>query len=223
MLKSGSLLFVVLALSCVLCGCGLESIPYYNPPVFSISGNNQLTVGDNSNVGLDDDTFKGYEIYYRVYTSEGIAESARTALANYAENNPYDTDGFMTYAENLNFVRVRRKSDSPAPLISPSDDSYYYVNLPSDSDWNITHGSDSSVSVVRSIDATTRRSFYLLSNYSYTSGDADFAGSSDPQSGYLYFVFFAVGYGADTSGTFSTYYGAPTVAEKVFEYYPTQS
>lgn len=206
----------VLALSIVLSGCGLENIPYYDPPIFSYDGT-ILTLRDNGNVSADDSSFKGYEVFYRVYTSSGTAESIQETLTTYAASvtdGDMEPDTFMTYAENLGFVRMRRGSDSSAPLIAPTDTSNYYIQLPQDQDWYIWQdGVSAQTAVARTISSTSRLSFYKASNYN--SGDADFAGTATPSTGTtLYFVFFAAGYWINTEDLTANY-GAPEVADFV--------
>lgn len=213
----------VCALSFVLSGCGLENIPYYDPPVFLSDGSTILTLRDNGNVATDDSSFKGYEVFYRAYTSSGTAESIQETLTTYAASvvdGDMEPDSFMTYAENLGFVRMRRLSDTAAPLIAPTDTSNYYIQLPQSQDWYIWQdGSSTQTSVARTISSTTRLSFYIASNYhgsNDTNGsDADFAGTATPSTGTtLYFVFFAAGYWINTEDLTANY-GAPEVADFV--------
>lgn len=214
--KRGFLLGVavtVFALSFALDGCGLENIPYYDPPVFSSDGATILTLRDSGNVSTDDSSFKGYEVFYRVYTSLGTAESIQETLTTYAGNvvsGDMEPDTFMTHAENSGFVRMRRLSDSATPLVAPTDNSNYYIQLPQDQDWYIWQDDSSTqTAVARSISDTTRLSFYKASNYN--SGDADFAGAGTATP--LYFVFFAAGYWVIEPGNYG--YGAPEVAAVV--------
>jgi len=207
----------VSALSFALGGCGLENIPYYDPPVFSSDGATILTLRDNGNVSTDDSSFKGYEVFYRAYTSSENAELIQETLTTYAGNvvsGDMEPDTFMTWAENNGFVRMCRLSDSAALLVAPTDTSNYYIQLPQDQDWYIWQdGSSTQTAVARSISSTSRLSFYKASNYN--SGDADFAGTVTPSTGTtLYFVFFAAGYWVNTEDLTANY-GAPEVADFV--------
>lgn len=220
-----------LIVACVLISsCGLPKTLYLSPPDFSSSGDNLLVLThtiDNydASEGLNQ-SFKGYEIYYKAYASYSLAENAvaslQTSMSTYSSNPTQ----FMNIADDLGFVRIRRESTSAKPLITiaaPDSDAWAQVQIPSvlDSrDWELTTTNPSSASpipVFRSILDQTRWSFYDTRNFH--EGDADYSGASDPSN--LHFVFFAVAYGKDPEATWQDIYSLPdtiTVSGNLISY-----
>ena len=229
----------IILLACVLFGlvtvsCGLQDIPFYYAPYFSY-GSNVFTLSDSGNVSesTGSSVFLGYEIFYRVYQTEDAADNDRQVLSDWAgrvgaESNALDPDDFVQKATyERGFVRIRHKSDTIAPLIKPTEsNATYYLHIATvsddwyfDQDDSITHDD---IKVCRTLDSTTsasadKLSFYKLSNYE--AGDPDYDGTTDPGSGPLYFVFFAVGYWTNTDDL-SSHFGAPTVITEVVQYTP---
>jgi len=216
-----------------LLGCGLQDVPYFGPPIFSYE-TGVFKLSDSGNVSASTSTsiFRGYEIFYRVYSEESSANTDLQSLTTWAnlvtESATMDPDTFFVNAQDLGFVRIRRQSDSAAPLINllieQSDSSQsFLLNIPSNSNWYINPERDESSQTIvgrtlASTTSTTKLSFYELSNYEV--GDQDYDGISNPLSGSsLYFVFFAVGYWTSTEDL-SEHYGAPTVIPQVVTYMP---
>ena len=228
----------IILLACVLFGlvtvsCGLQDIPFYYAPDFSY-GSNVFTLSDSGNVSesTGSSVFLGYEIFYRVYQTEDAADNDRQVLSDWAgrvgaESNALDPDDFVQKATyERGFVRIRHKSDTIAPLIKPTEsNATYYLHIATVSDdWYFDQDDSTTlddIKVCRTLDTTTsadRLSFYKLSNYK--AGDPDYDdGTTDPGSGPLYFVFFAVGYWTNTDDL-SSHFGAPTVITEVVQYTP---
>ena len=230
------MLFVCVLLGLTMVSCGLQDIPFYYAPNFSYGGN-VFILSDSGNISGSTSTslFYGYEIFYRVYQTEDAAETKRQQLSDWAdtvgaESSALDPDIFVERATGLGFVRIRHKSDTVPPLIAiaPTDsNASYYLHIPavSDTDWYFDQDDSTTaddIKVCRTLANTTsnnKLSFYKLSNYE--AGDPDYDGTTNPSSGPLYFVFFAVGYWTSTDD-FSSHYGAPTVISEVVRYTPPQ-
>ncbi|HWR10921.1 MAG TPA: hypothetical protein VN445_03795 [Rectinemataceae bacterium] len=208
-------------------GCGLPTYLYlYSPSDFFKSSESQLALEHNisnydSSEGSDQ-SFKGYEIYYRVYDSSTAAQSDIDSLVSMASNYEGYPDSFMTYAtSSLDFVRLRSVSSNESPVISisnPSDSAVFYVNLNDGAEWSLNDGDNSILSyLARSItsDFSTRGSFFTSSNYE--SGDDDYEGSDAPAA--IYFAFYTVAFGSDPE-TFETVYSDPVIIDSYLSYTP---
>ena len=141
-----------------------------------------------------------------------------TALINKASIYSSDPDSFMSYANSAGFFRVRLLGSDGAPTDSTpllsisaakaqSDDTYYF-NLEPNSDWLLSDGTTSQT-ICRSVADSTRCGFYKKANFLASSGDADYTGTDSPST--LYFVFFAVAFGTDSSTPWMTVYSAPSL------------
>ncbi len=213
----------------LLSGCGFPTYVYFFAPTdFSLSSANQLELIPNSrNYDAYDNSLKGYEVFYRVYENYNTADDDIDLLVDHAEyiGDSYTPNSFVTYAEeNLDFLRMRTKASEESPLIGISDDSEtpYYFELNDDSDWLLDYGNidspdDDIALLARNIttDFSLRSFFHIKADYE--SGDADYEGDNTPQK--VYFVFFAVAIGVDTS-SFASLYGEPFIIESPVEYVP---
>jgi len=221
------LLYLIILL--VLASCGLYSYVSLNPPSrFYSAGLNFLELHHdlNNNDGSDQE-FLGYEIFYRAYSDFNNAKRDNDLLVTANRNYLGNPDGFINYAKNLGFIRLRRKTNEstdnpPLLLITDVSPEVYYIELNTSGDWIIspTNFSDTSddIELVRSIipDYLTRRSFSLVANYHQ--GDADYEGESSPTT--VSFVFFATAFGKDTA-SFSSIYSEGTVIDTPIQYNPS--
>ena len=206
-----------------LLGCGLQYDPYFGPPIFSYeTGVFELSDSGNFSASTSTFIFRGYEIFYRVYSSESTAISDQAYLSNFAasvtnESNALKPNDFVQDAKfNKGFTRIRRIADSIAPLIAASDQTSF-LKIPQDAEWYVEQDG-MQTTVCRNLSNTTSRlSFYKLSNYE--NGDDDYEYSESTSGSALYFVFFAVGYWTNTED-FSENYGAPAVIPQVVPYTP---
>jgi hypothetical protein len=228
MRKNSSFYLLYLIIIIIFASCGLYSYVSLNPPIsFDDKGSNLLELHHdlNNNDGSDQE-FLGYEIYYRAYSDFNIAKGDDELLATANSNYLGNPDGFINYAKNLGFLRLRRKTNDSAdnpPLLAITDTSpeVYYIELTTLGEWILspTYQSDTTdnIELVRSIisDYATRSS--LTSATNYYQGDIDYEGESSPTT--VYFVFFAVAFGTDTA-SFSSIYSEARVIGTPIQYNP---
>jgi hypothetical protein len=210
-----ALVFPLFALS----GCGLEdNVAYLNSPYFKDNSGTLTLTHNSSNNAYP--FFLGYDIYYRAYSNLSDADTARTtieAATNLTSSTPESVLSQLT--STLSFKKIYLAS---APTVMPTplfnftsignangastitiqlDRSFIANNWYFSTDVNSTH-----IEIVRGINTSSNNSF----NYSYISGDIDFASSSSVVPGAtVYIVAFAVAYGFDFT-TLATYYSFPT-------------
>lgn len=213
------LLAALLVLLSITAGsCGLPKILYLYPPKsFYASGNNAvMLVHDTQNYDVLEGTnqsFKGYEIYYRIYDTVSKAENGISLLNNKMTANPNSPDIVMSYALNtLKYSRMKNIDTSSQPLIfvtSPENNAEFELSLNQVSNWEISGDSlGSSIHVVRPISDSTRQDFFNKNNYLVA--DADFDGSADnPEN--VYIVLFAVAYAKDPDTIGQIVYSQPAV------------
>jgi hypothetical protein len=190
-------------LACLcLSTCGLEDISYYESPSF-IYGSNILTLTHNtSNV----ENFLGYDVYYRAYQTEALANTARATIESAIGTSGSTPDSVISTMTTNKFVKMYLASTptvAPTPLCkvaSPSSSiAFNFLLDKSTANWYFTTSTDSSSTptyVVRGLGRSSNNSF----NYGYlTSDSTDYSYSTDAiESGdTVYLVFFAVGYGYD--------------------------
>lgn len=198
--------------------CGLPKILYLYPPLsFSAFGGNTVTLVHNPQnydaLEGANQSFKGYEIYYRIYDTESKAQNDIILINKKLDTSPNSPDIVMSYAATmLKFIRMKNSAISSQPLVTisnPENDSQFNLTLHQDSEWSISSETlAASIDVVRSIADITRQSFYNKSNY--LSSDIDYSGSTDsPDS--LYAVFFAVAYANDPETIGQIVYSNPVV------------
>ncbi len=196
--------------------CGLPKTIFLSQPGFSSTGAHQFVLTHNidnydSSEGVNQ-SFKGYEIFYRAYDSDLAAQNAVISLQSNKsiyEDNP---NQFMSTAEALGFVRMKEDETSVKPLISintPASSSTATLEINTTSDWVISStdpNPDESFFVVRNITEATRRNFYKNANF-LSLDTADYTGASNPST--IYFVFFAVAYGEDPEAIGQWVYSLP--------------
>lgn len=198
--------------------CGLPKTLYLYPPLsFSASGSNTVML-DHNPQNYDalegaNQSFKGYEIYYRIYDTENTASSDISLLSNRI-NTFYDSpDRVMSYATGtLKFVRMKNSTTSSQPLISvstPANPSQFVLTLNQVGNWTITNtATDASFDVVRTILDSSRQSFSQKSNYLVQ--DPDYSGAADNPDP-IYVVFFAVAYANDPEAIGQMVFSIPAV------------
>lgn len=186
----------------IISGCGLEEVvELYFPTVFSSNGATQITlVHDVNNADLDgsSQSFKGYEIYYRLYDDLAARNAAALALQNniigISTMTPDLANSLML---NMGMVRMLGVSTAkPTLKISNTGASQTFILSTAD-DWTIGGGA-----LYRNKSAgNTQVSFKTRS--AYFPADSDYSGASSPQT--LYYLMTAVGYGINlSSGSFGT-------------------
>lgn len=235
------ILFILstVAISLFMASCGLPTVTYLYPPVyFSVDNSGIAVKNDSNNYDASEgsaQTYKGIEIYYRVYSSSTAAASTITSLNSLASTYSDEPDSFMSAATGTyKFSRLRNTYISTAPLIpiGASDESRFYLTFSSTADWSLTDedgnlltdGDGNDVSqVTRTLDSNPNLSSLSFFDKDFNVGnasiDSDFAGSaSTSSSDTVYIVFFSVSYGLDQSTVGQTVYSAPSIATSPVEY-----
>ena len=167
-------------------------------------------------------TFKGIEIFYRVYQTDLAASAALKVLSDFADEYNSDPESFMTIVTNDTYRFLRLQSldlygnikSAPLLPLAATDDNDYFLNLNSGADWTITDSSNTSVftdgsTIIRNLDtSTSNTSFYLKD---FITGDDDFTGSTINPGDTVYIVFFAVSFGVDQTTVGQTVYSVPYI------------
>ncbi len=193
---------LLLGFLALLQACGISTLVYLEPPAIFVS-NSQISVRNNSGNYFPSEgssqTFKGIEIYYRVFKERTAAETAFANLNSYASQYQNYPDYFMSTAINAGFTRMRRRSDRNRPLISiaANNTGLYTVSLTS---WDLSDDANNVLfSVVRDIPADSSRLAFQERNFQ--ADDDDYQGETWIGGGPFYIVCFAVSFGEDSSGS----------------------
>lgn len=233
-----------LAATVSLTTCGIETVATLQPPFFTSTGNNLISLTHNTS-NSDSNSCKGYDIYYRAYATQANAETALQAIETATAASTASPETVLALLQSSGFTRIFDANGSegangtrPLFYVSASEITtavtyQIYLDSTSSSSPNSTvtlSGSNSPlfasgfsswyftrsvaipttwhVSISRSI-STSSSPVSFESNYSPT--DGDYVGTGQAANSTLYFVFFAVAYGLDTSsGSFSFLYSFPT-------------
>jgi hypothetical protein len=204
--------------------CGLESIPYYDPPIVqgAYETDTAITFYHDTNNGQD---FLGYDLYYRFYANKTNAETALSKIAAMASSTSMSPDQVYTAIKaTYNFKPIVGMSSNGQPIeheplfLVPSaarSTSIQYIMTFTQIDllgnWTVYDSySRTSIDIVRSkIDSATglNKSFngdFVASASGTSGGDEDYDGSPDygtslwtDRDTALYLVAFAVGKGQD--------------------------
>jgi hypothetical protein len=210
--------------------CGIENgTVIYSAPTFSYSGNILTLRHSTANAGQDG--FQGYDIYYRVYTSQTAADSDRVAIEALASNTTtYTPEAVVTkmtgtynyrLIQNVFYDLSQSYVQGVSPLFSidtstastattftiqpenTSSKSWYYTStLDSNKYTNYIYRTTTSSN------SEKQKSF----NGQYVTSEADYAGNYTSSSNSLiYYVFFAVAHGVVTTPTqlFKDVYSVP--------------
>jgi len=214
---------LLLGLLALAQACGISSIAYLEPPYISVS-NSQISVRNNSGNYFPSEgssqTFKGIEIYYRVFEERTVAETAFISLNSYASQYQNYPDNFMSNAINDGFTRMRRASDRNRPLISiaANNTGLYTISLTS---WDLSDDANNVLfSVVRDIPADSSRLAFQERNFQ--ADDVDYQGETWIGGGPFFIICFAVSFGEDSSGSSigAPIYSLPSFAQNswIIEY-----
>ena len=223
-----ALILSTVLLLAAISSCGLPTVTYLYPPIdFSVDSSGLSVKNDISNYDASEgstQTYRGIEIYYRIYPSATAATSAigtlNTLAASYADN----PDSFINLVAGATykFSRLRKKTSTTQPLVqlAADDGSGYYINFSKSVDWALSDENGNVISsITRTLDSNANNSNLSFFEKDYNVGDYDFAGSSNATSTtQVYIVFFAVSYGIDQSTVGQPVYSAPYVASSYAEY-----
>lgn len=212
--------FLVAALS----GCGLPTVTYLYPPQnFFFSGSATISVqNDSRNHEASEgtsQTFKGIEIFYRIYQDSAAASSMLSILGNLSQSYDGNPDRFMAAAtgNTYKFVRLRNLNDQIQPLIpinDATDESIYSIDLNGTSDWVLTN---TSAKIIRTISTVSNKSFF---SRDFRTDDDDYSGTTASAGSTYYVVFFAVSYGQDQVTVGQNVYSMPAIPGSIATYYP---
>lgn len=228
--QAGALAFILstVLLIATFSSCGLPTVTYLYPPVdFSVDSSglsvkNDILNYDSAEGGTQ--TYRGIEIYYRIYPSAAAATSAIATLNTLASTYKNDPDSFVSLVagSTYKFSRLRKKASTAQPLIqlAADDGRGYYINFSKSIDWSLSDENGNVISdVTRTLDSNANNSNLSFFEKDYNVGDYDFAGSGNATpTTQVYIVFFAVSYGIDQNTVGQTVYSAPYVASSYAEY-----
>jgi hypothetical protein len=223
------------ALVALASSCGLPTVTYLYPPDISVDKAALSVSNDPNNYDSSEgssQTYKGIEIYYRVYTSSSAAASIIVTLNSLADSYGDEPDSFISAATGTyKFSRLRNTYSSTTPLIpiEADDASRYYIAFSSVSDWTLTDENGDSMNdgnghdiskITRTLDSnpnSSSLSFYEKDfNVSASATDSDYAGSASASASDT--LFFAVSYGIDQSTVGQIVFSAPYIASSYAEY-----
>jgi len=228
--RAAILILSTVIITFLFSSCGLPTVTYLYPPEDLTVNEGILTVKNNSNNYDDSEassqTYRGIEIYYRVYTSDptAIITTLNTLAATYKD----EPESFLslTTGTTYKFSRLRIKDTSAAPLISidaadESAFSIYFDKKALSDDWRLTDENSNLICyVTRTLDSNANISSLSFPDKDFNSGDFDFSGSTISSSDIdVFIVFFAVSFGVDQNSTVGqTVYSAPYIASSYATY-----
>jgi len=215
-------------------GCGLPTVSYLYPPAEMVVAGNQIISVQNdarnyeASEGLTQ-TFKGVEIFYRIFESETTASSVRNSLENLSDTYSDEPNTFMDIVkgDTYKFSRLRNYSENrnqPLIPIAADDEDYYYLQLNSYSAWKLTDNASESLfydsvdisQIIRSLDTSdSNASFYAKD---FQTGDDDYEGTTSSTAADYFIVFFAVSYGVDQATVGQTVYSSPNIPSNYVSY-----
>ena len=201
-------------------GCGLPTVTYLYPPKdFSVEDGSISVQNDSRNYEASEggsQTFKGIEIFYRIYQDYQTASNMLLTLGTLSEYYEESPDQFIEVIKGTSykFIRLRNSDNRVEPLLSMSatDETPYYIYLNRDSNWVLA---DSSTYVIRTISTTSDDRFYARD---FKTGDDDYAGITSVSGSTYYIVFFAVSYGLDQITVGQNVYSMPYIPSSFATY-----
>ena len=194
----------------------------YPPQNFFFSGNATISV-QNTNLNYDasegvSQTFKGIEIFYRIYQDSSTASTMLSTLLALSDSYSGNPDRFVEVVTGTSYkyVRLRNSIDRIQPLlaISATDENTYSIQLNGASNWTLTKGL-TTYDVVRTIGTTSAESFYIKE---FIQGDDDYEGNTTVSGSTFYIVFFAVSYGQDQTTVGQNVYSMPYIPSSIATY-----
>lgn len=173
MTKHARSIVICLAFALLAAGCGLPTVSYLYPPQDMSVENAIISVANDSRNYESSEgtsqTYKGIEIFYRIYQNENSASAmVSTTLPDLVDSYADNPDSLMNLltGSSYKFSRLRNSYSRSEPLIpiDASDESSFYINISSTSDWVLTDDSstpllDSSSNdisiMIRTLDSTS--------------------------------------------------------------------
>lgn len=195
-------------------GCGISTTAYLYPPANLIVSGSQISVQNNGanyepSEGLKQ-TFKGIDIYYRIFQNNLAAGNLKSDLITRASSTYYDSpDAFISYAEGRGLCIMRKATGPARPTVDmeASDESLHTIVT---STWILDDGTQ----VVRDGFTSPKNDF---SEKTFASTDQDYEGEASSGGGTFYLVLFAVSYGEDSIG--APVYSYPVIASSIVEFF----
>jgi hypothetical protein len=188
-----------------LTACGLEEdVTYYSPPDFAYAGNIVTLRHNSSN---DDESFRGYDIYYRAFYSEAEANTARSSIESATNSTSSTPESVLSLLTSNGFKKVflaAQPDATPIPLLEEGPKTFYFYlsnDSPSTNWYFSTSQNPSHIEIVRG--TGNGDSF----NEPYRVGDIDYGSSKDSvDPGETVFIdAFAIAYGYDLANMKTTY------------------
>ncbi|PKL06612.1 MAG: hypothetical protein CVV53_03410 [Spirochaetae bacterium HGW-Spirochaetae-9] len=209
-------------LTTTLIGCGLPTVAYLYPPKSMTVENATIRIqNDSQNFETSEggtQTFKGIEVFYRIYQDNSTASTMLSTLGTLSESYDENPDRFIEVAtgSSYKFMRLRNSVDRIQPLLSiaATDDATYYIQLNGLSNWTLTNGSTIH-NVIRTISTTSDDRFYARD---FKTGDDDYGGTTSGSGSTYYMVFFAVSYGQDQTTVGQNVYSMPFIPSSYVTY-----
>jgi len=206
----------------VMSACGLPTVSYLYPPSLNVGSASiqiQNNILNNDPLEGDNQTFKGVEIYYRIYQDVTTASSLLATLGQLRDNYDNYPDTFISIATETHKFRRLIDSEYPdrqSPLlpIGANDGSMYYLSLSGNSDWTLSKESTQLFMVMRNISTASDKSFY---NRDFNAYDEDYDGTTTTNPS-VYIVFFAISYGTDQTTIGQPIYSMPWVPANYVTY-----
>lgn len=199
---------LVLAICIVaLSACGIDSYVYLNsisavthwPGETQDDLQNYLEFSLPNSQNNDYLEFKGYEIYYKIYSSESKKSTDLNNINTVNENNPTTIHSYLTNTKKYQRLSSStRRSEKPLIRASNSNDKVY-IRLLNDSTFTVG-GEDLGVP------SRTQNGFYDK-DFSYstiTTGEVDVDTSAESSPELWYVQFFGFAYGLE-GGVYSIY------------------
>ena len=201
----------------LLSACGLPTVAYLYPPSMTVNNSIVRLNNDSRNYEASEgtsQTYRGIELFYRIYQDQNTADNVLTALANLSASYDGAPDSFIAAAtgSSYNFRRLRSSTSSSQPLLSiaAGDESNFDLSLTS-GDWTFGIGS----TIIRNITTTSNTSFYKKD---FETGDDDYVGSTSNPTATYYIVLFAVSFGIDQTTVGQTVYSMPAIPSNYVSY-----
>jgi len=195
-------------------GCGISTTAYLYPPLDFSVDKSSITIRNNglnyeSSEGVNQ-TFKGINIYYRIFQDKSNAQGKQNDLLTLKEGYEGNPDAFMNYAETQGFCYMRKATSSAQPtvIIAANNESLHTISTTT---WELDN--DSNYILVRNINHRPNENNFLEKNFD--ADDQDYMGNDSTGGGTFHMVLFAVSYGQDTIGAI---YSDPVIATTILEF-----
>lgn len=197
-------------------GCGISTTAYLYPPLDFSVDQSSITIRNNglnyeSSEGVNQ-TFKGINIYYRIFQDKSNAQGKQNDLLTLKEGYEGNPDAFMNYAETQGFCYMRKATSSAQPtvIIAANNESQHTINTTTWEEKGLDN--DSNYILVRNINRPENN--FLEKNFD--ADDQDYTGNDSTGGGTFHMVLFAVSYGEDSIG--APVYSDPFIADSILEF-----